>query len=71
MKSLLMMAVAGTTLAGLAALVVVAVLLLIIIPGGLGILTIEFERLREWLRRARKNLLRTTLKRQAETNEKE
>jgi hypothetical protein len=59
MKHVLTMAVAGTTLAGLAALVAVAVLILIIIPGGLGILTIEFERVRRWLRRARKRLMRT------------
>ena len=59
MKSVLTMAVAGTTLAGLTALVAVAVLILIIIPGGLGILTIEFERVRRWLRRARKSLMRT------------
>ena len=59
MKSVLTMAVAGTTLAGLAALVAVAVLILIIIPGGLGILTIEFERAMRWLRHARTFLMRT------------
>lgn len=71
MKNVLTMAVAGTTLAGLAALVTVAVLILIIIPGGLGILTIEFERLRRWLRRGRKNLMRTNPKLQPQTYEKE
>jgi hypothetical protein len=59
MKSVLTIAVAGTTLAGLAALVALAVLVLFVIPGGLGILTIEFERVRWWLRRARKRLMRT------------
>jgi len=58
MKSVLTMALAGTTLAGLAALVALAVLVLFVIPGGLGILTIEFGRVRRWLRRARKNLMR-------------
>jgi hypothetical protein len=62
MKSVLTMAVAGTTLAGLAALVAVAVLILIVIPGGLGILTIEFGRVRRWLRRARRILMRTNPK---------
>ena len=56
---MLTMALAGTTLAGLAALVAVAVLILFIIPGGLGILTIEFGRVRRWLRRARRNLMGT------------
>ena len=59
MKSVLTMAAAGTTLAGLAALVALAVLILFVIPGGLGILTIEFGRVRRWLRRARKNLMGT------------
>ncbi len=58
MKSVLTMAVAGTTLAGLAALVALAVLVLFVIPGGLGILTIEFGRVRRWLRRARTKLMR-------------
>ena len=62
MKSVLTMAVAGTTLAGLATLVALAVLVLFVIPGGLGILTIEFGRIRRWLRRARKNLMRTNPK---------
>jgi hypothetical protein len=62
MKSLLTMAAAGTTLAGLAALVALAVLVLFVIPGGLGISTIEFGRIRRWLRRARKNLMRTNPK---------
>ena len=62
MKTVLTMAVAGTTLAGLATLVALAVLVLFVIPGGLGILTIEFGRVRRWLRRARKNLMRTNPK---------
>lgn len=62
MKSVLTMAVAGTTLAGLAALVALAVLVLFVIPGGLGILAIEFERVRCWLRRARRNLMGTNPK---------
>jgi hypothetical protein len=62
MKSVLTMALAGTTLAGLAALVALAVLVLFVIPGGLGILTIEFGRVRRWLRRARKNLMRANPK---------
>jgi hypothetical protein len=71
MKSVLTMAVAGTTLAGLAALVAVGVLILIIIPGGLAILTIEFGRVRWWLRRARKKLMRTNPKLRTHTYEKE
>ena len=59
MKSVLTMAVAGTTLAGLAALVALAVLVLFVIPGGLGILTIEFERALRWLRHVRTFLMRT------------
>jgi len=62
MKSVLTMALAGTTLAGLATLVALAVLVLFVIPGGLGILTIEFGRVRRWLRRARRNLMRTNPK---------
>jgi hypothetical protein len=62
MKSVLTMAAAGTTLAGFAALVAAAVLILIIIPGGVGILTIEFERVSRWLRRARQNLVRINRK---------
>jgi hypothetical protein len=62
MKSMLTMAVAGTALAGLGALVALAVVVLFVIPGGLGILTIEFGRVRRWWRRARKHLMRTTPK---------
>jgi len=58
-KNLFALAAAGATLAGLAALVAVAVRILIIIPGGLGILTIEFERAAGWLRRTCAWLLRT------------
>jgi hypothetical protein len=67
MKSVLTMPAAGTTLAGLAALLVVAVLILIIVPGGLGVLTIEFGRVKWWLRRARKRLTRTNPKLQTHT----
>ena len=51
-KSLLATTASGAVFAGLVALVAAAVLVLFVIPGGLGILTIEFERLKRWLRRA-------------------
>jgi len=51
-KSLFGLTASGTVLAGLVALAAAAVLVLFVIPGGLGILTIEFERLKRWLRRA-------------------
>ena len=50
-KSLLTITAGGAVFAGLVALVAAAVLVLFVIPGGLGILTIEFERLKRWLRR--------------------
>jgi hypothetical protein len=51
-KSLLAITAGGAVFAGLVALVAAAVLVLFVIPAGLGILTIEFERLKRWLRRA-------------------
>jgi hypothetical protein len=51
-KSLLAITASGTVFAGLVALVAAAVLVLFVIPGGLGILTIECDRLKGWLRRA-------------------
>ena len=59
MKNLLTMAATGTALAGLTVLVALVVLVLFVIPGGLGILTIEFDRATRWLRQARKLLWRT------------
>jgi hypothetical protein len=59
MKSLFALTVAGAALAGLAALVVVTVLVLVVIPGGVGILAIEFERATGWLRPTCAWLLRT------------
>lgn len=59
MKTLLTMATASTALAGLFALVVLAVLILVVIPGGVGILTIEAERASAWMRRACAWLWRT------------
>ena len=53
LKSLFAIAAGGAVFAGLAAFVAAAVLVLFVIPVGLGILTIEFERLKRWLRRAR------------------
>jgi hypothetical protein len=50
-KDLLTITAGGAMVAGLATLAVAAVLVLFVIPGGLGILTIEFERLKRWLRR--------------------
>ena len=61
MKNLITMTATGTALAGLAVLVLVAVavLVLFVIPGGLGILTIEFDRVSRWLRQGREYLWRT------------
>ena len=59
MKDMFKIVAGGTALAGVGALVALAVLVLFVIPGGLGILTIEFGRVRRWLRRARKNLMGT------------
>jgi hypothetical protein len=51
-KTLLAITAGGAVFAGLIALVAAAVLVLFVIPAGLGILTIEFERFKRWLRRA-------------------
>jgi hypothetical protein len=59
MKNLLTLTATGTALAGLAVLVVLLVLVLIVIPGGLGILRIAFDRATRWLRQAREFLWRT------------
>ena len=61
MKHLLTLTVTGTALAGLAVLAAVGLLILFVIPGGLGILTIQFERIARWLRRAREFWRRTEL----------
>jgi hypothetical protein len=50
-KVLIAAAAGGTTLVAL------AVLVLFVIPGGVGILTIEWERAKIWLRRIRALLL--------------
>ena len=50
LKALMEVAAGGTALAGIAGLVALVVLALVVIPGGLGILTIEFERAKCWLR---------------------
>jgi hypothetical protein len=57
-KSLLTITAGGAVFAGLVALVAVAVLVLFVIPGGLGILTIEFGRLKRWLRRLSRWLMK-------------
>jgi len=51
-KSLIMAAAGGTTLVIGAVVVALAVLVLFVIPGGVGILTIEWERGKGWLGRA-------------------
>jgi hypothetical protein len=56
-KSLLAITASGAVFAGLVALLAAAVLVLFVIPGGLGILTIEWERAKSWLGRARAFLL--------------
>ncbi len=60
MKNLLTMTATGTALAGLTVLVAVVVLVLFVIPGGLGILMIEYERVTRWLRQARESCWRTS-----------
>ncbi len=50
MKTLLTMVAGGTALASFFLLAAVAGLLLVVIPAGLGILTLELERLRRRLR---------------------
>lgn len=66
-KSLLAITASGAGFAGLVVLVAAAVLVLFVIPGGLGILTIEFERLKRWLRRACGWLWRTNRELKQET----
>jgi hypothetical protein len=58
LKSLLAITAGGAVFAGLVAFVAAAVLVLFVVPGGLGILTIEWERARSWLGRACAGLLR-------------
>ena len=57
-KSLLAITAGGAVFAGLVALVAAAILVLFVIPGGLGILTIEWERAKTSLGRACACLLR-------------
>jgi hypothetical protein len=56
-KVLIAAAAGGTTLVIVAGVVALAVLVLFVIPGGVGILTIEWERAKIWLRRIRALLL--------------
>lgn len=51
-KSLIAAAAGGSALVIGAVVVALAVLVLFVIPGGVGILTIEWERATRWLRRA-------------------
>jgi len=66
-KSLLTIIAGGAVFAGLVALVAAAVLVLFVIPGGLGILTIEFERLKRWLRRMSRWLIKANPEPKQET----
>lgn len=50
MKSLFTVVAGGTALAGFFLLVVLAALFLVVIPAGLGILSLELERLKRGLR---------------------
>ena len=50
-KSLIAATAGGTALAIGAVVVALAVLVMFVIPGGVGILTIEWERAKGWLRR--------------------
>ena len=59
MKNLLTMTATGTALTGLTLLVALAVLVLFVIPGGLGILTIEYDRVTRYLRQGREFLWRS------------
>jgi hypothetical protein len=52
-KSLIAAAAGGAALVIVAVVVALAVLVLFVIPGGVGILTIEWERAKGWLRRTR------------------
>ncbi|MBE0541887.1 MAG: hypothetical protein IH623_10915 [Verrucomicrobia bacterium] len=56
-KSLIAAAAGGTALVIFAVVVALAVLVMFVIPGGGGILTIEWERAKGWLRRVRAFLL--------------
>lgn len=51
-KSLIAAAAGSTTLAVGAVVLALAVLVLFVIPGGVGILTLEWERAKSWLGRA-------------------
>ena len=51
-KNLIAAMAGGTTLVIVAVVLALAVLVLFVIPGGVGILTIEWERGTRWLRRA-------------------
>ena len=57
-KNLLTIVGGGTVFAGFLLLLAAAVLVLFVIPGGLGILTLELERLKRWLRRSFEFLVR-------------
>ena len=57
-KGLIAAAAGGTALVIGAVVLALAVLVLFVIPGGVGILTIEWERATRWLRRACAYLLR-------------
>ena len=50
-KSLIAAMAGGTTLVIVGVVLVLTVLVLFVIPGGVGILTIEWERAKDWLRR--------------------
>ena len=57
-KSLLTIAVGGAALASFLLLVAAAVLVLVVIPGGLGILTLELDRLKRGWRHSVASLVR-------------
>jgi hypothetical protein len=56
-KNLIAVAAGGAALVIGAVVLAVAVLVLFVIPGSVGILTIEWERAKGWLRRAGASLL--------------
>jgi len=56
-NSLIAAAAGGTTLVIVAVVLALAVLVLFVIPGGVGILTIEWEQAKNWLGRTRALLL--------------
>lgn len=62
-KSLLALTAGGAVFTGLIAVMAATLLVLFVIPGGLGLLTIEFERLKRCLRRACGWLRRTNSQR--------